>query len=622
MDDLGEQPRFEVKQIVEQKPFIRPSYVNFMKKQWFPINDSLALEVVNRADWEQRGVKDILEKRPDDKQTLYIPKDLQLWEMIGIMEVVDRDTFANKPERRDEAKKKLRELGKIFENAGIYIAQRLSTIDQGKDIARVLAEELYGYGQSLTSGEFEKKQTIDAIASHDLTPSEIDAVDRFLAGDTLYQSRQAGTEKKSAGDPLQKEKLYETERQKTLAQFFKVSEKAFELERKNESGELQVNTNHLKPWQSDTPFHHAFIVKIKKAMKQKIETPKREFETAIFRRGLEKLVSEMKERGWRHSVNSLFEKLGIDLRIEQRKLSDALNIGRLKAELESVRKTADTTKISTQERKIANIIQKAVSNFPFQSRANNPSEIVKNQYINCVGASILGGILMREAGLNYLVGDMPNHSILFLVTNDNHVERRDMLKLLSNVELTDEMITGTKNDGSPMTVSDIIVFSQKPYPEGLMFDIKNEKYRDKLDRLQRRQKQFLAVFSPEYGQQIQVLSNIGNALFSLGYYEESIEAYRQTVIAYTKYPYVYYNLGGNFFNLRYYKEAIKAHQQAIAINPHFVHSYNGLGNALSSLGRKEEAIEAYQKFIDLADIQKEERWIKRAEKIIAELKNK
>ena len=113
MDDLGEQPRFEVKQIVEQKPFIRPSYVNFMKKQWFPINDSLALEVVNRADWEQRGVKDILEKRPDDKQTLYIPKDLQLWEMIGIMEVVDRDTFANKPERRDEAKKKLRELGKI-----------------------------------------------------------------------------------------------------------------------------------------------------------------------------------------------------------------------------------------------------------------------------------------------------------------------------------------------------------------------------------------------------------------------------------------------------------------------------------------------------------------------------
>lgn len=130
----------------------------------------------------------------------------------------------------------------------------------------------------------------------------------------------------------------------------------------------------------------------------------------------------MRERGWRHAVNSFFENLDLDLQAEQKKLVDVLHISELKAELEAIRQTGDLTKISQKEREIADKIQGAVSNFPYQLDANNPSGIVVNQYINCVGASILGGALMKEAGLNYLVGNLPGHSILFLVTSNGEVE--------------------------------------------------------------------------------------------------------------------------------------------------------------------------------------------------------
>ena len=122
---------------------------------------------------------------------------------------------------------------------------------------------------------------------------------------------------------------------------------------------------------------------------------------------------------------------------------------------------------------------------------------------------------MKEAGLNYLVGDVPEHSILFLVTSDGQVEWRDMLSASFNERLTDEMIKGQKRDSKPLTTNDIIAFSQKPSPEGLMFDIDSLKYRKKLPWVQEGQRQYVTIFEPEYGQQIQILYNTGNALSSL-----------------------------------------------------------------------------------------------------------
>ncbi len=659
-------PGFDIKPVIEQKPFESPPVRRFFAK-WCEINDSIQPQIVSRDDWEQRGEKGILEKRPDNKKTLFIPKDLQLWEMIGVLEVVENDTFIDKPERQGEAKEKILQLGKTFRNAGVYIAQRLDCVNEGKSIASNLAEDFYQYGQSLETGKkSEEHATVEDIAKLTLTPEETEAVDHFLAGDSLYESRQARAEKLSITDPLKRDEFYEAERRRTLGKFFKATEKAFELKGKSERGELQKSKADVKPWQRRTPVHSAFVAKSEKGLTQQIETPKRELEDSFFRRGLEKVKNEMTQPGWGQFINFVLERHGFDYRVGEKKIIDSLGIKQLRTELEILRQSGDVSKISAKERKIADKIQAEINSLP-RHDANNPSEILANQYINCLGASILGGALMREAGLNYLLGDLPRHSILLLVTSDGHVEWRDMQKPSHNEILTDKMIGSRRKDGSTLTVSDIVEFSKKPQPEGLMLDFDNRKYRRKLPWVKKGERQYVTMFAPEYGQKIQLLNNTGIALSKLGLMEEAIEAYREAIALDPKYPHLYSNLGIDLKHLGRNEEAIEAYREAIALDPKDAKSYNRIGDALSELGDneketetyrqrlKEEAIEAYreaialdpnyshphfnlgstfyelnrdsesieeyQKFIRLADKNKDYWLINEAEEAITELKN-
>ena len=499
MDHFGEQPKFEIQPTIEQKPFESRAVQSFFT-EWCEINDSIQLQVVDREQWDTRGMQGILEKRPDGKQTLFIPEDLQLWEMVGVMEVVDKDTFAAKPERGTQAKEKMLALGKTFENAGVYIARRLSGIENGREIAEALALEFYQYGQSLSQGKAQEISQIDELASRDLTPQETETVDQFLAGDTLYEQRKQKVEQLVAGNQTEKDALYETQRQKTLAQFFRVAEKAFTLskprresfahilkkklnekiksisirEKRNQRAKEDAKSQAWKqyqsllnrtlsvedekekkrlediiftrkPWISTTPTHTAFLNKISSGIIKQIETPKREFEMAIFRRGMELLQRNMPFDKLPDGVKNTY----LRWKNGETTLREALKIDELKTQLEQMRQKNDTAQISKLEREIADKIQSAVSSFPYRSNANNPSEMIANQHINCLGASTLGGALMKEAGLNYLVGDVPEHSILFLVTSDGQVELRDMLSASFNERLTDEMIKGQKRDSKP-----------------------------------------------------------------------------------------------------------------------------------------------------------------------------
>ncbi len=603
MDYLDEQPTFEIQPVIEQTPFESYAVQAFFAR-WCRINDSIVPRMVSRQIWEQRGKNSILAKRLDGQHTLYLPKDLKLWEMVGVMEAVDHDTFAAKPERQEERRDKIFALGKTFQNAGVYIAKRLDAIDQGKAIARALAEEFYDYGQLLMIGKRLEKPTVFESIEASNIPSETEEVDRFLAGDNLYKSRQARAEKLSISNPAKKDELYETERRKTLAQFFRIAEKAFELRRETDRSR-----------QSDTPIHSAFLKKVERAMIKKIETPKTELIGSIFRRGMELLQKNMPFDtlpGWVKSVYLHWDN-------GEKTLREALRIDQLKTELEDIRYWGNTAEISVKEREIADKIQIAVSSFPYKLLANNPSKMVVNQYINCVGASSLGGALMKEAGLHYLVGDVPEHSILLLVTSDGQVEWRDMLNAKFNEDLTDEIIAGNNKDGSPLTVSDIVEFSRNPQPEGLMFDIKSGNYRNKLKWVREEQRQYVTVFEPEYGQQIQILNNMGSVFYELGNFKEAIEAYRQAIALDPKYIYPYDGLGNSLLNLDRDEEAIEAYRQAIALDPKHANPYYGLGSALYDLGRKEESVKAYRRFIKLADKEKDADLITWAEKIIAEL---
>jgi len=600
--------KFEAMSMMERRPFENPAAQSFFG-EWCRINDSIRPEILTREEWEEKSKSGLLQKRPDGKQDLLIPNDLQLWEMVEIMEAMDHDTFAGNPEKQKAKAEELRKLGGTFTNAGVYIAQRLDAIPQGKEIAHALAEEFFEYGQSLAGGQKPKEETdISDIALHLLNPKEIAEVDRFLAGESLYATRQARAERAAQKDPENKEKIIEAERKKTLAQFFRVAEKAFLLQGKSDRKQLSRYSEnlkpeeHLKPWQSDTPIHSAFLRKVSRGMEMQIEKPHTELVGSVFRRGMDLLQKNMPfgelpnmPPGWREKI--FYWKNG------EKTLRDALGIDKLKEELEEVRQTGDIAAISKEERRIANRIHVAVSGFAYKSGANNPSEMIVTQSINCVGASTLGGAFLSEVGIKYLVGHVPKHSILVLVTSDGKIQWRDMLYPEFHEEITDDMIEGKSKTGAPLTVKDIVSYADNPLSGGLIFDIKGEEYKKRLKWVEEGGRQFLAVFPPEIGQKIQVLNNLGEILSVGGFKEEAVELYKQATVVDPKFAYPYEGLGLALSATGRKKEAIEAFRQSIAIDPEFAYPYYGLGRALSVIGNTKQAIEAYKKFVSLAEKQ-------------------
>ena len=603
--------QFEIRPMIEQKPFENPAVQSFFNR-WCEINDSIRPQIISREEWEEKSKKGLLEKRPDGMQNLFIPADLQLWEMVGVMEAIDTDTFADKPARQKAKKEELVNLGRTFSNAGVYIAQRLDAIPKGKEIAHALAEEFYEYGESLAGGKKSKTAEINDIASHKLTPEETVEVDKFLAGENLYASRKGRAEKKAAESPkgalLWKDEEYETERQKTLAQFFRVAEKAFLLKQKSEEGELIKPSSRLKPWQSDAPIHSAFLKKVERGVEKQIEKPKTELVGSVFRRGMELLRKNMPfDKLPRHIKSAVlhWEKGETSLR-------EALGMNRLKAELNKVKQTGDVAAVSAKEREIADNIQVVVGSFSYSAKSENPSQMLATQTINCVGASMLGGAFLSELGIKYLAGDVPMHSILVLVTNDNRVEWRDMLNTSANGEITDEEIEGKSQTGKPLSVKDVIDFANNPSEEGLMFDIKSEEYRKKFHWVKEGQRQFLTLFPPEVGQKIQVLHNTGLTLFSLNQFEEAAEVFKQAIAADPKYALPYNGLGGSLLKSGRYEEAVEVYRKAIAIGGDKSNMFLGLARSLAWSGRKNASIEAYEKLISIADEEKDEEMVRKA----------
>lgn len=586
---------FEIQSVIEQKLFENSAVQNFFE-EWCRINDHIKPVVIDRNEWDEKET--ILEKRGDGVSSLFIPKDLHLWEMVGVVERVDVDTFSDKPERQDEAKQKMVNLGEILKNAGVYLAQRLGVINEGKGIAIKLAEQLFNYGESLVAGKRpDKPKTIDDILGFGLTDEETQKIDRFLAGDRLYESRIG---KVSDEDSL------ENERQKTLAQFFRVSQKAFDL--KERSGGMWMSsffdksegwwlekTGKVKPWQNGISIHEGFIKKIEKSLTSEIEKPRAELFQSIFRRGMDLLVKYLPfDKLPKEIIESyLYWQNGETI------LSEALQVGRLSSELNFIRAYGRVKDIGRREREITDIIQKVISKFQRQRNSSSPSKIIMNQEINCVGASILGGALMQEVGLNYLVGGVPEHSILFLVTADGQVEWRDMLNPGSNGLLTDEEIEGQKDNGESLTVADIVAFSENPKPEGLVFSIKSEEYRKKFPFVDKKgYRQFVSIFGPEYGQKMALLTNVVDSLYNNACYEQAIEGCHEALRLNPKdTSYFYAVLGESLRMLGRDGEAIEIYRKGIKINKNDDDLYLRLGILLKSSGIYDEAEETYREGI-------------------------
>lgn len=590
---------FEIKPIINQESFEDPSAQSFFS-EWCKINDSIEPVFVKREEWEKRRKESILEKNSRGKNNLYIPEDLKLWEMVEVMETIDRDTFSEDNEKSSEKAKKVRKIAKMFQNAGIYIAQRLGNISRGNKIAEALSEEFYNYGLSLENGEKSELDEASTIANKNLTPEEIQAVDIFLAGENLYDIRQAKIEKKCLEkiiDPQIKQEMFEEERRKTLAQFFSISERAFALE--NKSNEKKIDENNKpteKPRQNNLSFHSAFINKINSQIKREIEMPKRELERSIFRRGVELLQKNI-------GFNKISEEIKKELlhwENGEKTLREALEIEKLKLELKNVRESRDAKAIDEKEHEIIDKIQKAVISFPYEKGMNNPSEIVSSQNMNCVGGSMLGGALLSEVGIKYLVSTVPQHSILFIVTSNGNVEWREMVGQEQEYEvIQDSMIVSKKKDGKKVNVNDIVVFSNDSRNSENILKIKlkisnfsnSSIWSSSLDRTDSMENMRANLHKPEHGHEVQLLMNTAIDLGNSGNLENAKKALGQLISLSPNEERAYLLLGDAFSKLEFQEKAIEMYKKAIAEDPEDDEYYYKLCNYLSDINQQKVAIE-------------------------------
>ena len=177
---------------IGNKPFSEKPFQTFFSK-WCGSNDSISPEYIAPQQRQERSLrgKGFLEKNENNSSTLFVPSDLHLWEMVKLIESVDRDTFVNKPELRELKKQEILELGKMFRNSGIYIAQRMDAIKEGKVIAEELVKNFFSYGNALITGDMNqesKEVKIKNIAKGVLSGEEIEKIDRWLAGEEIYEA--------------------------------------------------------------------------------------------------------------------------------------------------------------------------------------------------------------------------------------------------------------------------------------------------------------------------------------------------------------------------------------------------------------------------------------------------
>jgi len=182
--------------------------------------------------------------------------------------------------------------------------------------------------------------------------------------------------------------------------------------------------------------------------------------------------------------------------------------------------------------------------------------------MNCVGASVLGGRLLDEVGIKYLVGNIGNHVLLVVATSDGRVLWQDMQdglerEELANEELTAEKLEGKKEDGEHITPNDIASFASHQKKEGMAFSV-NKKYWKDLP---------MTVLAPELGLELNELINTGFMLGNSGRHEEAIEILK---IAMQKAPNngdVHHGLSRAYKGLGRYKEAIVTGQKALETDP-------------------------------------------------------
>ncbi|MGH7204200.1 MAG: hypothetical protein ACREHC_07180 [Candidatus Levyibacteriota bacterium] len=560
MSDVGAEttaPPQEITSLVDKSrykhmPFQEPA-VRSSLGTLCSLSNSIRPEFIDREAWETRREETgLLQPRTDGSKTLLLTKDMQLPEMIEVARTIDYDIFLQDPEKAAEHTDKLEALGKTFRNAGIYIAQRLTDIKEGQTLAASTAQDFYSYGESLRNGFTGDGSTdINKISKQELSEEQTQSVDRWLAGVELYVSRRMAVERRltymTTDTPKEvlRQQLLEETRRDSLAQYFRTMDKSLHLRSRTHADSaipLKENPNK-EPWELDESAHETFIRTSQNRIHRVIEAPLAALHSSIMQHGMEQLnknvgfdrlkdeVDAIRARQENGEELSSDEKdlvhnlMGVITSFErwqesETTLREGLRIDSLKDELtadrEKAMQTGNMEAIGEKEEEIVKKIQHAVSAIPYESGRNNPTDIITEQSLNCVGASLLAGTFLSELGINYFVMDQPGHSNILVVRSDDTVYVHDMLHpeaVYSQNEI-EEKLNGIKSNGEPITVQDIIVESKHPTGQSLHI-------RTGYDSL--------TLHHSDTGHQTQLMFNAAGILTDLGKYYQSVPILRTIV---------------------------------------------------------------------------------------------
>ena len=272
-------------------------------------------------------------------------------------------------------------------------------------------------------------------------------------------------------------------------------------------------------------------------------------------------ASEKYDSVFRDGANKLMAELR-DPKDGGVKLIDKLDIPKLKAELAVLREKGDIAELGKREEEIAKYFQRAISEYPYNSNVCHVAEILSKKEMNCVGASVLGGALLDEVGVNYLAGHIGNHTLLIMATSDGRILWQDMQdglesSKLENEELTAEIVEGQKDGGENITPQDIVAYANNPKNIKMSFFVKKEQWKDLP----------IVVSPPELGLEARVLINTGFMLGNTGKNAEAIEILKLAMQKTPDDAEVYQGLARAYKNMGHYKEAVDVFTKALEIDP-------------------------------------------------------
>lgn len=262
----------------------------------------------------------------------------------------------------------------------------------------------------------------------------------------------------------------------------------------------------------------------------------------------------------------------------------SLDIPGLKSELDVLRRSGNIETLGMREHEIALDFQSVISAYTYEETTNHPADILDRKEMNCVGASLIGGLLLNAVGIHSVLAGGGSHSFLIMTTSDNRIWWQDMqdgkeVPELHNQELSAEKIKETKN-GKQVSPEDIVAFVHNPQQDSLSFilDIGSERWKNEPITIE----PFLT------GIERQELINTGFQLTNKGAHQESLEILQ---IALQKSPDVadvYLGLAKALRGLGRYEEAVRSCEKALELDPTYSYVQSEMDEIINQTANQEQ----------------------------------